>query len=355
VRRTKDMIEVVDCWCDFGRRVVTIANRTLLLASKDNPFWFEHLEHMYPFVVASSMPDLFRIPGISEVELMAELQEQLWKLMNQRLDSLRLLATAIMLITADVEDPDAFEWGPGERWLVPRPVTETVKPWSPDPNVPRMTIEAEQLLRGDLQNVTGGMPFLSGTSSQSVDQQTATGVSIITSLAQKRLAAKKQTLLWAKGRIGEQWCALNQQFVQADRIVPVIGTDGAREFQRIRPEMLQGSYAFEVEQVDESLMRQERRAEAQAEMQGALQIRPVAAQLAQAGAMPMINLKAYVDDFLEAFDIVDKERYYTSAKPPAPAPAQPQPGGPPAPPGQNGQGVTSPLATAPSAPSNDAS
>src|SRR4029077_3322353 len=71
VKRTKDMIEVVDCWCDFGRRVVTIANRTLLLASKDNPFWFEHLEHMYPFVVASSMPDLFRIPGISEVELMA--------------------------------------------------------------------------------------------------------------------------------------------------------------------------------------------------------------------------------------------------------------------------------------------
>jgi hypothetical protein len=156
--------------------------------------------------------------------------------------------------------------------------------------------------------------------------------------------------LWAKGRIGEQWCALNQQFVRADRIVPVVGSDGAQEFQRIRPEMLQGNYAFQVEQVDESLQRQERRAEAQAKMQVALQIAPVAAQLAQAGAMPMINLKAYVDDFL-GLSTSRQGRYYTSRSLAA---------GPPPDAGRPGRlsrtgGVTSPLATAPSAPSNGAS
>ena len=123
--------------------MVTIAGRSLLLASKDNPFWFEHLEHMYPFVIASSTPDLFRIPGISEVELMAEIQESAVDVDESAPGFLQLLANAIMLIADDVEDRTRSSSG-RERWLVPRPVTETVKPWSPDANVPRMTIEAER-------------------------------------------------------------------------------------------------------------------------------------------------------------------------------------------------------------------
>ena len=42
-----------------------------------------------PFVVCSAMPDAFQIPGISVVEALAQLQEMLWTLQNQRLDVLR--------------------------------------------------------------------------------------------------------------------------------------------------------------------------------------------------------------------------------------------------------------------------
>jgi hypothetical protein len=348
VKVTRDKIEVVEHWVERGRRVVTIANRKVLLADKKNPFWFDHLDHPFPFVVCSSMPDLFRIPGISEVELMQDLQEMLWTLMNQRLDSLQLLANAIFLIADDVDDPTAFEFAPGEQWLVPRPVDETVKAWSPDPNVPRMTIEAEQLLQNYMQTVTGSMPFMSGDSG-GADNSTATGVSIITTLAQKRIAAKKQQFVWAKSRIGEQWCGMNQQFVRSERLVPVVGKEGAEDFMAIQPDLLQGVYLFETEMVDDSLMRSERRAEAQAKLQVASGVVGIFAELSQVpgAGTPALNMKAFMDDYLEAFDITDKERYYVAAPVPAPAPP-PQPGAAP-----NGNGVTNPaLAAGPTSPSN---
>lgn len=346
VNRAKDQVEVLEFWIEGGQRVVSVANRKVLLADRENPFWLDHLEHPYPFVVCSGAPDLFRIPGISDVELMAELQEMLWTLVNQRLDSLQLLSNAIFLIADDVEDPEEFEIGPGERWLVPRPVSETVKPWSPDPNVPKMTLEAEALLKGDLQNVTGGSPFLSGTDTQGVDQATATGVSIITTLAQRRLASKKQQFVWADQRVLEQWMALNQQFVRSPRLVAKLGLDGERAFDSIRPEMLQGDYAVDLEAADESMIRQERRGEAQGRLMVFLQAAPIYAAMRQP-----LNGKAFMDDYLEAFNVVNKDRYYSAVPQQLPQPQQQQPGPPGAPP----MGITSPLAAGPTSPSNGVS
>lgn len=351
VKVTKNKIEVVEHWVERGRRVVTIANRKVLLSDKRNPFWFDHLDHPFPFVVCSSMPDLFRIPGISEVELMQELQEMIWTLLNTRLDSLQLLANAIFLVADDTEDVDQFEFVPGAMWLVPRPVEETIKSWSPDPNVPRMTIEAEQILTSYMQTVTGSMPFMSGDS-QGAEQQTATGVSIVTTLAQKRIAAKKQQFVWAKSRIGEQWCAMNQQFIRSERLVPVVGAEGAEDFMAIQPDLLQGIYLFETEMVEDSLDRGTKRAEAQAKLQVAAGVVGIFAELSQVpgSQTPALNMKAFMDDYLTAFDITDRERYYTAAPTPVPQSASQPPGSPGA---QNGNGVTNPqLAAGPQSPSN---
>src|SRR3990172_5490824 len=313
----KDDIEVLEQWREGGKRVVTVANQSVLLADKPNPFWFDHLEHPYPFVVCSGTPDLFTIPGISEVELMAELQEMLWTLINQRLTNLQLVNNAIFLIAEDVEDPDSFEFAPGERWLVPRPVEDTIKSWSPDVKSAEISLNAENLIRGDVQNITGGMPFLSGTDSGQIDQQTATGVSIVTSLAQKRLAAKQQQFIWAKAKIGEQWCALNQQYVRSPRLVPVIGTGGVSAFEEIRPDLLQGDYVFEVEMADESLIRSEKRAEATALFQLAAASAGVFAAVQQP-----LNMRAFAEVVLDAYDITDKDKFF-SATPQVPPP---QPG-----------------------------
>ena len=67
------------------------------------------------------MPDAFQIPGISVVEALAQLQEMLWTLQNQRLDVVRMLANLITLIRSDVDDPEAFEWAPNAQWFVEDP------------------------------------------------------------------------------------------------------------------------------------------------------------------------------------------------------------------------------------------
>ena len=80
---------------------------------------------------------------------------------------------------------------------------------------------------------------------------------------------------------------------------------------------------------------------------------PVFAALSQQGLSPMLNPRAAMDDYLEAFDITDKDRYYTTKA--ALPPGQPQQAAQPEQAagtfGANG-GITSPLATAPSSPSN---
>jgi hypothetical protein len=347
-RPHRDDYEILEQWRREGETLRCVAfsqSPKVLLADRPSPYWLDHLEHPFPFVVCSGSPDLFRIPGISEAEMMAELQELLWTYGGQRLINLEHVNAAIVMLADDLEDQDLV-FAPGEQWLLPRPVEESVKMWAPDVRAAQVSLEAEALLKGDLQNITGGMPFLSGTNTSNIDQQTATGVSIITSLAQKRLSAKRQQFVWAKGRIGEQWTALNQQYVREPRKVPVIGEGGYEAFEEIKPELLQGLYLFETEITDESMNRAERRAEAQAKFQVAMQAAPAMAAMGSP-----INARAFMEDVLDSYDVTDKERYFSAAPQPPGLPSQgapPQPGG-------NGGITNEALAAGPSSPSSDIS
>jgi hypothetical protein len=349
--RTKNQVEVLEQWFyENGTLwVATIGNRKVCLTpggkAKPNPFWHGG----YPFVVTSSMPDLFRIPGISEVEVMYDLQEMLWTLVNQRLDNLQLLNNAIVIIRNDVDDPDRFEFYPGARWLADDPAQ--IKFLDVPPITAELAVQAESGIKGDMQNISGGMPLLSG-SDQQIDNNTATAASIFTSLAQRRLAAKKQNYTWAYNRIGDQWIALNQQFIREPRAIAIVGPDGGQLIKHVGPLEIQGRFHVVGEMMDESLNRQERRAEAQAKLQVA-----VSSALAFAQSGTPLNLQAFMDDYLAAYDAQDTSKYY-SQKNPLPQ-MQGPPGGPPpaGPPGAPvppvaGPAVSAPQATDANAPSN---
>jgi hypothetical protein len=349
--RTRNLIEVLEYWTP--ERVITVANRTVLLQDRKNPLWNGRM----PFVVCSSMPDAFQVQGLSVVEALAQLQEMLWTLQNQRLDVVRMLANLITLIRSDVDDPEAFEWAPNAQWFVEDPgQVDTLKI---DPTVASITLQAEELLKGDLQNIMGGLPYASGADSSTIDQQTATGVSIITTIAQRIIQARKQHYLWAYAKLGKQFLQLYQQYLREDRVVRILGVPGAHAYKTITPLDIQGDYDVMIDVTSDSLMRQERRAEAQSLMQMAVQAAPV---FAQSGAP--LNLKAFMEKTLDAYDVLDKETYFLHPGTPTAAPGQPTtpqpppPGtGPPAgmPPtsGPPGAGMTNPQAAAgPLSPSN---
>jgi hypothetical protein len=338
IDRTKDLVEVLEYWTP--ERVITVGNREVVLSDRKNPFWHGRI----PAIVCSSVPDAFQIPGISVVEALAQLQEMLWTLQNQRLDVLRMVSNLIMLIRSDVDDPEAFEWAPNAQWFVEDP--SQVAPIPIDATPATITLQAEALIKGDLQNIMGGLPMAGGVDSGAIDQETATGISIITSIAQKIIQARKQHYLWSYAKLGKHFLLLYQQFLRDERVVRILGEQGAASYEAVNPLDLQGDFDVMIDVTSDSLLRQERRAEAQALLQLTASTAPIAAQL---GAPP--NMRAYQELVLDAFDITDKERFF-AAPPPAAAgpPGTPPPEGAvpgiPGIPTPSGNGVTNPGAAA---------
>lgn len=334
--RTKDQIEVLECWIDGGERVVSIGNRKVVLRDRPNPFWHGR----YPFVVCSGMPDLFRVPGISEVEVIEQLQEMMWTLQNQRLDNLQLLNNAIVLIRSDVDDPDAFEFAPGEKWLVDD-INQT-KLLEIDPTTANISLQAEALLKSDLESISAGGMWAGGDN-RAADASTATEASILTNLAQRRVAAKKQFFVMADAEVGEHFLLLDQQFLTEPRYVDIVGADGVEGYELIHPEQFRDlDFKIDVEALDESLMREQRRAEKTALLQVAGNLAPIFAAMP---GQPGLNMKAFMDELLRSHEVANPDRFYTAI----PQPAASMGGAPP--PGQQ-PGATAPQATDMNSPSN---
>ncbi|GIV03970.1 MAG: hypothetical protein KatS3mg015_2800 [Fimbriimonadales bacterium] len=338
---SKDLIEVVEVWDQVRGEVITIVNRKVLASYRQKfPFFFERP----PFVTCTTQSDLFQVVGISQVEKIQALQQMLWDVMNQRIDNLRLINNAIFFFRPDLEDPSAYSFEPGAQWPVEDPTQ--VGMWQPNVIPAEVSLGAEALLKGDLQNLAGGFPFSSGTDSQVVDQKTATGASIVTSLAQRSIDMAKKAVYEAWAEVGRQRLILNQQFIREPTVAPVMGLNGEEEIAVIMPELLQGEYDFEIEPVPDALARQEEQASAQALFQLGLAAVPQFAALAAQGQAQMINIDALWEDTLKAFGKDDVKRYFKSQ---APAAVPPGPGGvgglgagAPVAPGEQPVGVTAP-------------
>jgi hypothetical protein len=265
INRTKDLVEVLEYWAFKKGKVwrTIIGNRNILLRPEEaNPFWHQN----YPFIVSSSMPQPFSMIGMSDMELIEQLQEMLWELENQRLDNLELINNAIMLIRADIDDPDAFQYYPGAQWQVDS--TDQVKPLIPPYQLANVSLEAEALLKGDLQAVSSAAPLAGGnTQGAGPATSTATGASLVMSAAQERLAHKKfqaQMGLQDEAQMRLKNC---QQFISDKRLLHILGPSGKLSFKQITPLDIQGEYTFHLRAVNDSQNRAEKKAEAGAVLQ----------------------------------------------------------------------------------------
>ncbi len=299
VDRTRGLVEIVELWTDD--KVVTVANRTVLLRNRPNPF----RHGRKPFVICSAIPDLFQIPGVSVIEGLASMQEMLWTLTNLRIDATRIASNVITLVRGDVEDPEQYEWAPEAQWIVPDPNAVKVMDMSAVAAAAQSTLQSEGLLRGDIQNVMGGLPFTGSAQSQTLPTETATGVSIITNIAQAILARRKANYQRMYSKVGQMFLELDQQFIRETRLVEILGEENSREWFEFEPTDIQGVYDVEIEIQGESLMRQERRAES-------LALATTAAQ--QAGVMAQmgspLNLRRFWERVLDAHDIRDKATFF---------------------------------------------
>lgn len=347
INRAKDLVEVLELW-EYADGMIyrtMVGNRSILLSPRQHtPF----IHGEYPFIIASSMPQLFTIRGMSTVELVEKLQSMLWTLQSQRLDNIELVNNAILLIRQDIDDPEAFEWFPGAKWPVQSP--NDVNTFAPPYQLASLTIEAESILKGDLQNVTSAAPLAGGVSSQ-VDQTTATGVSLIMSNAQRALKARKNQAMKGIVQEAQQRLANCQQFISDKRLLHILGPNGVPLFRDISPEDIQGEFAFRWSATNDSMNQQERRAEATQWLQVVGQLAPLMA----AGGTPL-DMREVMLWAARKWDIHDAERFFSVQPESAGAAAmgQGQQGGPPGAegaPGEPNMGVTAASAVDASSPS----
>jgi hypothetical protein len=314
-------IEVIEMW-DFRTRMVTVfASRRSLLAHKPFPFHHERS----PFTVCTTQPDLFSFTGISQVEKVMALQDLLHKIQNQSVDNLELINNAIVIFNPALENAASLPFYPGAAWPVEDP--DLVQMWAPNPIPAEISLNREGILKGDMQNVAATFPFSSGAESQTVDQKTATGASIVSNLAQRSIDMAKQPVYDMWEDIGNDRIVLNQQFISEEMAIPVLGLDGKESYEEILPELLGGDYEYEQEPIPDALIKQQEQAKATGLLQGMMQVAPLVLPLAQAGIAKMINMDAVIEYYLKSLDIENTDQFFIS-KPPAqaavPSPGQPQ-------------------------------
>jgi hypothetical protein len=332
--RTRGLVEVIERWSKDG--VCTVGNRTVKMREKPNVYWHGRK----PYIATAAIPNPFQVNGQSIVEVLAPIQKILWFISNQSLDNLKLLNNLIYLIRSDTEDAHRFQWYPGAQWLVDDP--NQVKELPIDPTPATISLQRESQLKGELQNLMGALPGTGNVDSQTIDQKTATGISIITNIAQQVIQIRKMAYQKSFAKVGTAFLDLMRQFMLQPRTITMLGEGGARALHVIDPAALQSAFDVSYDIQGDSLVRQERRAEAQSLYQLAASGAPLHAQFGSP-----LNMDAFMEKVLKAFDEPNPKIYFMT-KPQAQEQMQAnQSGGAPGMPGQapptpDGQGYSVP-------------
>jgi hypothetical protein len=124
--------------------------------------------------------------------------------------------------------------------------------------------------------------------------------------------------------VGQAFLALMQQFMIEPRTVAMLGPGGSRVFTTLDPAAFQGAFDVTWDIQGDSLVRQERRAEAQTLYQMVTQVAPLQAQFGTP-----FNLDALAMRVFKAFDVSNPQTFFMTKEQQAEKMQQAQGGGGP--------------------------
>jgi hypothetical protein len=331
MRDRAGLVEVLEFWT--RDRLITVGNRQCVIRDEPNPYTHGEI----PFVMATPVPDLYSMEGLSEVDLLMDVQAAIWSFLNQRLDNTRLISNGIVMVRDTIDDTDKLVFSPRAIWPVADPAE--VQMWTPNHNITQSSLEAERTLKEDLMSISAAIPVLAGASPDLVDQKTATGMTILSNNAMNRVLAKRQNYFDCLREVGRQSIQLNQQLWRGPIEIPVIiGGDAngeiSWEFQTISAQQIVCECDDDIEETTESLNRQERRQEALLLFDQFVQAAP-ALQMWGVALNPLPVLEKLGD----AFDIKNISTWIKPLPPPQMAPGGQGGAQPPGPPPDGGGGL----------------
>ena len=314
-RSMDGLYEIVEYWWDD--RLVVIGEKTILLRDIDNPHWHGRK----PVVAACTRPDLFKVQGIPEAETIDPMQRALWEVHNGRMDNFLLtIMRGFTVRETSTIDPKTTKITP--RAMIPVTDHDDLRPIELPP-LPAEAYQEQSSLLGFLQQITGVSPYVSGSNLDTVDQNTATGISVLQEVASRMLRFKASQIHWRYWtRTFENWGQDTQQFLTRSEWVRIVspGADNKYEFREVGPAEVAGDYDFSVVGTEESLSKQQERSEAMSLLNAFAPLAP----------LNIIDWKPILVKVAEAFDFEDPEELFLPPAPPqaaAPGPGGPSPNG----------------------------
>lgn len=343
------IVELWERWTDD--RLVAVASphtNPVKLRDEPNPFWHGRK----PYVDWAPIPRPFQLPGVGVIAPIYDLTEDLNTMRRQRRDAVTILLNPMWKAIGGF-NTDNVVMEPGA--VVELGEMEDLQPLILPPSDFGSSINEEQQVIRDIQNLSGAFQYLSGDTGMSTAAgNTATGVATITAEGNKRIAEMVKTLnertMIPFGRI---LASMNAQFLEENVAVDFSKSpEAAQAWQEFRRAMTPPGVEPEAGQpaglvrVDPDWLHTHGRLEPLPEI-GAdramndVQKRSDAVQVVQALApflavpTPLVNMRALISYVLEQFGVPKDQRdqimdqaQAQAQMPPPPPPSGSGPSGP---------------------------
>lgn len=235
----KDSIELLEYW--EQDRLVVVANRSTVIRDTPNPYNHKKL----PFVELDDYRDPHKLYGQSELSVIDPLQREINAIRNQRRDYDNLaLNPVIRMVPGTLRNPNSAVMAPGNVWMVSDLNSMDVF------QLPQLQGTATDIERQTAQDIKMSVAIDEigiGLLPDNPQRRSATEVVTAQSMAGKRFAIKIALLEEAVREIGQQVFALNQQFLDQERMIQIVGQRGATEWIKLTPEDIRGEYFVDIE------------------------------------------------------------------------------------------------------------
>lgn len=234
-----DLVEILEYW--ERDRLIVIANRSVVLRDSPNPYHHKEI----PFVELDDYRDPHKLYGQSELSVIDPLQREINAIRNQRRDYDNLaLNPVIRMVPGTLRNPNSAVMAPGNVWMVTDLNSMDVFQL---PQLQGTATDIEQQTANDIKMSVAIDEIGIGLLPDNPQRRSATEVVTAQSMAGKRFAIKIALLEEAVKKIGQLVFALNQQFLDQERMIQIVGERGANEWVQLGPEDIRGQYFIDIE------------------------------------------------------------------------------------------------------------
>ena len=239
----KNKVVLHEVWTE--KSIITVINWIDVIRIDKNAYG------KLPFLRGVDYPEENSFYGIGEIEVGKDLQREINKKRNQRMDVVDLIINPlIMHDSSKVDVGELFQIYPGKiissKDAINGNIRDALNVWSP-PDTTGASVREEEMLKAEFQNTLSVSDFMQGNSGPKMND-TATGMAIIAEQMTKRFKMKADLMLYMVILpLGRMILDYFEKFMTMDGVIRVASQNqSGPEFTTVSPDMLKNSKNFDL-------------------------------------------------------------------------------------------------------------